>query len=96
MDIAAVTQALQDITGTDPTTTSRAAKKLADTARNILGPVREFVDELDGYLADAEGAVDVLEEAEPDEREDAQDALVAAVIELREHLLPDPVVAFAG
>lgn len=96
MDIAAVTQALQDIIDTDPTTTSRAAKKLADAARDTLDPLREFVNELDGYLADAEAAVDGLEEAERDEREDAQEALVGAVTELREYLLPDRVVVPAG
>ncbi len=94
MDIAAVIQALQtDVIDSDPTTTARAARTLAGSASATLDTVREFTDALDTLLAEAEAAAEQLADADAGDREDAHQALVDAVAELREHLLPDSVLA---
>jgi hypothetical protein len=97
MDIAAVLEALQTLIDSDPTTTAKAAKKLSTDAGAILEPIREFTDQLCILLTEAESSASNLGDADDaEEREQTHENLVQAVSDLREHLVPDQVLAPAG
>lgn len=89
MDFAATARDLAKITDRETTTTKSAATQLAADTRAALQPLRDFLDELVSRIDEAEATIEQLDEADQDDREDAYEALVDAVGQVRDWLIPD-------
>lgn len=82
--LAALTAAMRS----DEPTSARVARALHKHAESAVSSLREWLNELDGALCDAEAALDSLNEAEDaDSRVDAHGELVASVEAIHDSFL---------